>query len=135
MRTITLPDWNDLPEPVRMAVCDEARAWDEHIGGDMAVNVYRKLKDMLYGLNLDNPAEDEPMLFETEIDNDQLLNIREVSALVGLAPRTVYAALKRGDFPRQISLTPGRVAWSKREVHGWIRRRTRGGPVPGFAQK
>lgn len=61
MRTITLPDWNDLPEPVRMALIEEGLSWDGDLGGDMTVNIYAKLKQQLDGLNLDIP-DDEPLL-------------------------------------------------------------------------
>lgn len=55
MRSIALPEWNDLPEAVRMEVCEEGRRWDAFIGDDIAHAVYLKLRELLDGLNLDVP--------------------------------------------------------------------------------
>lgn len=59
MRTINLPDWNDLPEDVRVALADEGRFWVPHYGGDFALAIYNKLREKLDGLNLDVPDLDQ----------------------------------------------------------------------------
>lgn len=55
MRTIALPEWNDLPQEVRSALVNEGEYWDAFIGGDMAHALYLKLRTLLDGLNLDAP--------------------------------------------------------------------------------
>lgn len=63
MKTIALPEWNDLPDEVRSALIDEGEFWDAYIGSDMAHGIYIKLRALLDGLNLDAPADpDEPTL-------------------------------------------------------------------------
>lgn len=62
MRKITLPDWNDLPDAVRMALADEGRFYEPDYGGDIAVAVYNKLRDLLADLNLDVPDPRQPKL-------------------------------------------------------------------------
>lgn len=42
-----LPQWNDLPEPTRVALCSEAEFYAPHIGGDAALGIYNKLRALL----------------------------------------------------------------------------------------
>jgi hypothetical protein len=59
MRTIELPEWNDLPEHIRAGLVAEGNYWDAFIGADMAHGLYIKLRHLLEGTNLD----DAPDLF------------------------------------------------------------------------
>lgn len=69
MKTIDLPEWNDLPEEVRVTLVREGEYWDAFIGGDMAHAIYVKLRGLLEGLNLDEPvSDDEPPLFLDILD-------------------------------------------------------------------
>ena len=52
--------------------------------------------------------------------DDELWNVRVISAKTGLARSTIYAYVKQGLFPRQRQLGPGRVGWRASEVRGWI---------------
>lgn len=41
-----LPDWNDLPEELRVALASEGRLWCEPgLGGDAALAIYNVLRD------------------------------------------------------------------------------------------
>jgi len=55
----------------------------------------------------------------TPID-DELWNVRTITAKTGLARSTIYAYIKQGLFPRQSRLGPGRVGWRASEVRNWI---------------
>lgn len=50
-----------------------------------------------------------------------LLRIAEVVDAVGLSRATVYRLVDSGRFPRPVQLSPGRVAWVRREVEDWMR--------------
>lgn len=50
---------------------------------------------------------------------DRIIRLPEVLDRVGVRKTTLYAMIKRCEFPAQIKL--GRVSgWSEREVQGWI---------------
>ena len=55
----------------------------------------------------------------------RLLRVREVSALVYLKKSTIYALIKRGEFPPPIKLTARTSAWSESEILAWIDARAR----------
>jgi len=51
----------------------------------------------------------------------RLLSIREVQEKIGGKGRSwIYAQIKKGAFPKQVSLGPGSVAWIEAEVDAWI---------------
>lgn len=62
MRIIDLPEWNDLPETIRMALAIEGEFYEPDYGADIALAVYNKLRTLLDGLNLDRPDPAEPRL-------------------------------------------------------------------------
>lgn len=50
---------------------------------------------------------------------DRIIRLPEVLDRVGVRKTTLYAMIKRGEFPAQIKL--GRISgWSEREVQIWI---------------
>lgn len=51
-----------------------------------------------------------------------LLKRKDVVALTGLCYTTIYNMEKRGEFPARRQLSPGRVAWVRSEVEGWLQR-------------
>ena len=53
---------------------------------------------------------------------DRLLKIDEVEHLVSLGRTSIYAGVRRGDFPAPLSLSPSgaRVAWTESSISGWI---------------
>jgi prophage regulatory protein len=52
--------------------------------------------------------------------DDELWNVRTITAKTGLARSTIYAYIKQGLVPRQRRLGPGRVGWRATEVRSWI---------------
>jgi prophage regulatory protein len=70
--------------------------------------------DDLFGYAQRTPSAPAPTL------DDELWNVRVISAKTGLARSTIYAYVKQGLFPRQRQLGPGRVGWRASEVRGWI---------------
>ena len=64
VRTILLPEWNDLPDHIRMALVDTGDYWDVTMGGDLAVNIYNVLRSHLNEHYFD--PEIEPRLFPDE---------------------------------------------------------------------
>ena len=52
--------------------------------------------------------------------DDELWSVRTITAKTGLARSTIYAYVKKGIFPRQRRLGPGRVGWRASEVRAWM---------------
>jgi excisionase family DNA binding protein len=50
---------------------------------------------------------------------DRLLSVREVAAVCGFSPRTVYRLADRGALPRPRKCG-ALVRWSRREISDWI---------------
>jgi prophage regulatory protein len=49
-----------------------------------------------------------------------LLLENEVCALTRLSPVTIWRMERRGEFPRRIKIGAKRIAWSGKEVRGWL---------------
>lgn len=52
-----------------------------------------------------------------------VLRIGHVKSRTGLSRSSIYALVRRGDFPPQISLGPRSVGWLDSEIDDWISRR------------
>jgi prophage regulatory protein len=52
-----------------------------------------------------------------------ILRLPAVKARCGLSRSTIYAAIARGEFPRQISLGARSVGWTEDSVEAWLRKR------------
>jgi prophage regulatory protein len=50
----------------------------------------------------------------------KFLKLTEVIALTGLSRSSVYLAISKGEFPRQISLGARSVAWVSNEIEDWM---------------
>jgi prophage regulatory protein len=50
----------------------------------------------------------------------RILCLQEVMHRVGLRRTTIYKLIKQGLFPRQVSLSDGRVGWLEDQVSEWI---------------
>lgn len=50
----------------------------------------------------------------------ELLRLPEVIQRTGLARASIYAAIKRGEFPKSIQLGPRAVAWPSEDIGAWI---------------
>lgn len=51
----------------------------------------------------------------------QLIRLKEVMDLCGLSRSSIYAAMKRGDFPPSVKVGSRSSAWVKSEIEDWIR--------------
>lgn len=51
----------------------------------------------------------------------KILSISDVVVRTNLSRSTIYELCKKGNFPKQIPLTPRRVGWIEEMVDGWIR--------------
>jgi len=60
----------------------------------------------------------------------RLLRLREVETLTGLRRSAIYAAARRGQFPKPRKLTAVASAWLEPEVRAWIESR----PLAGSSQ-
>lgn len=49
----------------------------------------------------------------------RLLKIGDVCAQTSLSRRSVYRAMKEGTFPRNLRLSPQRVAWRESDIEAW----------------
>lgn len=54
----------------------------------------------------------------------RLLKIADVEAQTSLERSTIYRLIKAGEFPRQVRLSPRRVAWRARDIEVFIREST-----------
>ncbi len=55
----------------------------------------------------------------------RLLNIKEVTAIVGVHRATIYRQINAGDFPVAIKAGPRAVRWRADEIEAWIESRER----------
>lgn len=51
----------------------------------------------------------------------EFIPIREVVRMTSLSKPVVYRLIRGGGFPRQVPLSPRRVAWVRAEVEAWQR--------------
>lgn len=49
-----------------------------------------------------------------------LLRLPQVIERTGYARASIFAAVKRGDFPKPIKLGPRAIAWPSDEVDAWV---------------
>ncbi len=54
---------------------------------------------------------------------EKILRLPEVLSTVGLSRSSLYTLIAKGDFPRQIRLSPRTSGWLQSDVEGWIERR------------
>lgn len=50
---------------------------------------------------------------------------RELGRALGLSQATIFRMEQRGDIPRPLRLSPGRVAWPENVIREWIDQRAR----------
>ena len=60
---------------------------------------------------------------------DRLLPWDRVQDITGLSRTTAWRMQQRGDFPRPVPISPGRVGWSETELTAWKAARKAGGRV------
>jgi prophage regulatory protein len=54
------------------------------------------------------------------LDDRRLIRLKEVLAICGISRSTVYAAIKKGQFPAPIKVGERSTAWIKGEVMEWV---------------
>lgn len=57
------------------------------------------------------------------VQPSRLLRLKQVMDLMPLSRSTIYAMIARDEFPRQVSLGGGIVAWHEWEIARWIAER------------
>ena len=57
---------------------------------------------------------------DQQFENQRLIRRKEVQAKTGLGASSIYAMMKKGEFPLCLSLSERRVAWIESEVDQWI---------------
>jgi prophage regulatory protein len=60
---------------------------------------------------------------EGELAELGVLRLPQVMSLVGLSRSSIYLAVSRGEFPRQIQLGARAVGWRRSDVEVWIANR------------
>lgn len=53
-------------------------------------------------------------------DPNRLLRREQVKEMTGLSVSTFYAKIRRGEFPKPLQTSKGRVAWRYSDIVGWI---------------
>jgi prophage regulatory protein len=61
-----------------------------------------------------------------ELPRDRLMRLPEVRTVTGLTKSSIYLLMKRGDFPRNVSLGARCVAWPESHVLQWVQQRITG---------
>ena len=57
------------------------------------------------------------------IQNRPLLNLKEVSELLGISISTINHLIKNGDFPKKVKISPRRMVFIEKEIEDWINSR------------
>ena len=57
------------------------------------------------------------------IQNRPLLNLKEVSELLGISISTINRLIKKGDFPKKVKISPRRMVFIEKEIEDWINSR------------
>ena len=57
------------------------------------------------------------------IQNRPLLNLKEVSELLGISISTINRLIKNGDFPKKVKISIRRMVFIEKEIEDWINSR------------
>lgn len=60
------------------------------------------------------------------VRRDRFLRLPEVIRVAGLSRSTIYALMKKGEFPKGVQLSARSVAWSESQVLQWVQDRIAG---------
>lgn len=55
-----------------------------------------------------------------QTENQRLIRRKEVQTKTGLCASSIYALMKKGDFPQSLQISIRCVAWIESEVDQWI---------------
>lgn len=50
----------------------------------------------------------------------KFIKLQEVIYITGLSKGSIYAGLKKGTFPKQVSIGKRSVGWVEQEIQAWI---------------
>jgi prophage regulatory protein len=50
---------------------------------------------------------------------ERFLRLRQVRDITSLPPSSIYEAIQKGEFPKQVKLGAYRVGWVEREIRDW----------------
>jgi prophage regulatory protein len=56
-----------------------------------------------------------------EQEKNRILRLQEVMDRTGMSRATLYAAMKRGDFPQSIQISKRCVGWLEADIEAWIK--------------
>ena len=56
---------------------------------------------------------------------ENLIRLREVMKITGFGRSQIYKLINIGEFPKQIQISPGSVAWLESELETWMKERIR----------
>ena len=56
----------------------------------------------------------------TTLTNMRILRRQEVAEIVGVSQATIYRMVSRGEFPRQVQISPRCTGWRVDEVEEWL---------------
>ncbi len=57
------------------------------------------------------------------IEPVEFITIKDVVRMTSLSKPVLYRMIQRNEFPRQVPLSPRRVAWMRSEVEAWAKSR------------
>jgi len=63
------------------------------------------------------------------MENEAFLPMSRVLGMVGLSRTTIWRLERAGDFPKSISISPGRKAYRESEVYAWMTARAEAVPA------
>ena len=56
---------------------------------------------------------------------ENLIRLRDVMKITGFGRSQIYKLINIGEFPKQIQISPGSVAWLESELETWMEERIR----------
>ena len=56
---------------------------------------------------------------------ENLIRLREVMKITGFGRSQIYKLINIGEFPKQIQISQGSVAWLESELEAWMEERIR----------
>ncbi|HEI8952079.1 TPA: AlpA family transcriptional regulator [Serratia liquefaciens] len=60
------------------------------------------------------------VILPNESTYNRLMRLPDVIAITGLKRSTIYHKMKKGDFPKSVSIGERSVAWVEGEINNWI---------------
>ncbi|WP_273524574.1 helix-turn-helix transcriptional regulator [Rhodosalinus sediminis] len=56
----------------------------------------------------------------SDVEEDRLLRIKQVTAVTGLSRASIYEKVRRGEFPAPVKIGKRAVAWRFSKIIEWI---------------